>query len=75
MFSLSSSDLTQFPIFIKKLTWTTTTAGYNHASRILEMGSTHEGSVRICGDYKVTANRAVLPDWYPLPKLKTLLLP
>ena len=27
------------------------------------------GSVRICGGYKVTANKALLPDNYPLPRI------
>ena len=28
-----------------------------------------DGSVRICGDYKVTVNQAAKPDSYPLPKI------
>jgi transposase InsO family protein len=31
------------------------------------------GRIRICGDYKVTANKAILCDTYPLPKIKELL--
>jgi hypothetical protein len=31
-----------------------------------------DGSVRICSDYKVTANRAVLTDTYPFPKVEDL---
>lgn len=26
--------------------------------------------MRICGDYKVTVNRAAKPDGYPLPKIE-----
>lgn len=31
------------------------------------------GSVRICGDYRLTANRACPVDPYPLPRIKVLL--
>lgn len=31
------------------------------------------GKIRICGDYKLTANKAILCDSYPLPKPKELL--
>lgn len=33
-----------------------------------------EGSIRICGDYKVTMNRAARIDIYPLPKIDDLSL-
>lgn len=29
----------------------------------------HDGSMRICGDFKVTVNRSATPDTYPLPKV------
>ena len=32
-----------------------------------------DGSVHICGDYKVTVNQAALPIFYPLPKVNDLL--
>lgn len=32
------------------------------------------GSVRICGDYKVTANRAMKTDTYPIPRIEDLFL-
>src|SRR5215469_16024279 len=31
------------------------------------------GKIRICGDYKITANKAIIPDSYPLPKPKELM--
>ena len=31
-----------------------------------------DGSVRICGDYKLTANKATVVDRYPIPKLDDL---
>lgn len=31
-----------------------------------------DGSVRICGDYKLTANQAAKTDTYPLPKIEDL---
>ena len=31
-----------------------------------------DGSLRICGDYKVTINQAAKPDTYPLPKIEDL---
>ena len=31
-----------------------------------------DGSVRICGDYKLTANKATVLDRYPIPKLEDL---
>ena len=31
-----------------------------------------DGTVRICGDYKITANKALLPDTYPLPVVEEL---
>ena len=31
-----------------------------------------DSSVRICGDYKVTANRAILVDSYPLPRVDVI---
>ena len=32
-----------------------------------------DGSVRICGDYKLTVNQAAKVDTYPLPRIKDLL--
>ena len=32
-----------------------------------------DGSIRICGDYRVTVNRAAKRDMYPLPKIDDLL--
>ena len=29
----------------------------------------HDGSMRICGDFKVTVNHVAMPDTYPLPKV------
>ena len=31
-----------------------------------------DGSVRICGDYKLTVNKAAKPDTYPLPRIEDL---
>lgn len=31
-----------------------------------------DGSIRICGDYKLTINKALSPDSYPLPKINDL---
>ena len=31
------------------------------------------GSIRICGDYKLTANRAITLDTYPIPRLEDML--
>ncbi|RXN17967.1 integrase core domain [Labeo rohita] len=31
-----------------------------------------DGSVRVCGDYKVTINRCILPEEYPLPNTEDL---
>ena len=33
----------------------------------------NDGSVRICGDYKVTVNRVLQADQYPLPRLDGIL--
>ena len=33
----------------------------------------NDGSVHICGDYKLTANQAAKVDTYPLPRIKDLL--
>jgi hypothetical protein len=32
----------------------------------------HDGAVRICGDYKVTINRAAKIDRYPIPCIEEL---
>ena len=32
----------------------------------------HDGSLRICGDYKVTVNTALKPEVYPLPRIDEL---
>ena len=31
-----------------------------------------DGTVRICGDYKITTNKALLPDAYPIPVVEEL---
>ena len=31
-----------------------------------------DGKVRVCGDYKVTVNRAAKVDKYPIPKIEDL---
>ena len=33
----------------------------------------NDGSVHICGDYKLTANQAAKVDSYPLPRIEDLL--
>ena len=33
----------------------------------------HNGSVRICGDYKLTVNEVAKLDTYPLPRIEDLL--
>jgi hypothetical protein len=32
----------------------------------------HNGTMRICGDYKITINQALLPDKYPLPRIEDI---
>lgn len=31
-----------------------------------------DGSLRICGNYKLTVNPEIISDWYPLPSLEEL---
>ena len=31
-----------------------------------------DGTIRVCGDYKLTVNRAAKTDTYPLPRIKDL---
>ena len=31
-----------------------------------------DSSIRLCGDYKVTVNRVLTPDYYPLPLIKDI---
>ena len=32
----------------------------------------NDGTVRVCGDYKLTANKVSKTDMYPLPKIEEL---
>ena len=45
---------------------------YGWLARLIVPVTKRDGSVRICGDYKVTVNQAALPDSYPLPRIDDL---
>ena len=51
---------------------------HNYVCRVLRLGCPivpvvkRDGSIRICGDYKLTINKVAETDTYPLPRIKDL---